>query len=130
MRDELVVVNSLMVFIRLSMVSFFAVAAMARVSNDSPRFSVISSRTCCSVLLLATAAFAVRPASPVVSLLSSSTLLSAARKLFFGWSPLAVCCGLLLPREVFCVDEPRGSDVSLYLKYYFSFTDGYFSVSC
>ena len=70
-RYELVVVNSLVVFTRLSMVSFFAVAAMARVSNDSSIFSAISSRTCCSLLLSATAAFSVRPASPVLSLLSS-----------------------------------------------------------
>ena len=87
------VVNSLMVFTRLSMMSFFAVAAMARVSYDSPSFSAISSCTCCSVILLATAAFAVRLASPVVSLPSSSMSLRAARKYYLAgaylWSAAA-----------------------------------------
>ena len=127
-RDELVVVSALMVLTRISMVSFFAVSAMARVSNDSPSVSAISSRTCCSVLLLANAAFAVRPALLVVSLLSSLMSLSAARKFIFCWSLLAVCCGLLLPRKVFCVDEPCGSEVSLYLQYHFSFAYGDFAV--
>ena len=61
-RDDFVVVNSLIVFTRLSIVLFFAVAAMARVSNDSPSCSAMSSRTCCYVLLMATADFAVRTA--------------------------------------------------------------------
>ena len=62
----------------------FDVAAIARVSNDSPSFSAISSRTFFSVLLLAMAAFDVRPSSPVASLFSSSTSLIAARKYFLA----------------------------------------------
>ena len=64
------------------MVSFLSVAAMARVLNDFPSFSAISLRTCCLVLLSATAVFAMRPALPVVSLLSSPTSLIAARNYF------------------------------------------------
>ena len=75
---ELLLVSSLIVLTRLSMVSFFAVAAMARVSNDSPSFSAISSRTCYLVLLLATATFAVRPASLVVSFPSAARKYSLA----------------------------------------------------
>ena len=127
-RDEFVDVNSMIVFTRLSIVSFFAVAAMARVSNDYPSCSAMSLRTCCSVLLMATSAFSVRLVLPVVSLLSSLTSLSAARKYFFGWIPLAVSGGLLLSHKVFYVDEPRDSEASLHLKYHFGFADGYFAV--
>ena len=106
MRDELVVVNSLMVFIRLSIVSFFAVAAMARVSNDSPSFSAISSRTCFSVLLLATASFSVRPTSWVVNLFSSSTSLSAARKYFLAGAHLRSAAAFFFHARYFVLASP------------------------
>ena len=105
-RVELVVVSSLMVLTRLSIVSFFAVAAMARVSNDSPSFSATYSRTCCLVLLMATAAFALKPASPVVSLLSSSTWLRAARKYFLAGAHLWSAAAFFFHARYFVLMSP------------------------
>ena len=112
-RDKLVVVNLLMVFTRLSIVSFSAVAAMSRVSNDSPSFSAISSRTCCSVLLFANAAFAVRLASPVVSLLSSLMSLSAARKYVLAGAHLHSAAAFFFHARCFVLTSPwlRGESV-------------------
>ena len=106
MRDEFVDVNSMIVFTRLSIVSFFAVAAMARVSNDYPSCSAMSLRTCCSVLLMATSAFSVRLVLPVVSLLSSLTSLSAARKYFLAGSHLRLAAAFFFHTRYFMLMSP------------------------
>ena len=70
------------------MVSFFAVAAIDRVSKDYPSFSAISLLTFFYVFFSAMTLLAVSPASPVVSLLSSLTLMIAARNYFFAGTHL------------------------------------------
>ena len=84
-RAMLVFARSLVDSARVSMVLLFMVAANARVSNDSPKFSTISTRVLSSVFSFLMAEFAVCPDSLMVSLLITDTFLSAARKYFFPY---------------------------------------------
>ena len=81
-------VRSLIDSDRASMVLLFTVAANARVSNDSPNFSTISSRILSSMLSFLTVEFAFKPDLLVVSLIISDTFLSAAQKYFSAFFQL------------------------------------------
>ena len=66
------------------MVSLFTVAANARVSNDSPIFSTISSWILSSMFSFLTVEFAIKLDSLVVSLVIFDMSLSAAQKYFLA----------------------------------------------